>query len=249
VRLGLIQLRIADGESEKNLARAVELVRSAPRRDLILLPELFTTGYGHDTWRDTAAKHTPVAVKQLSALAAEMKTAIAGSMISLNDNGKLVNRLWLLLPDKRMLHYDKTHLFAPMRERELLCAGADSLVEDVGEFRAAFSICFDLRFPEAYRNAAISGANLFCIVSEWPTPRAEALRILARARAIENHAYVALCNRVGGANDGTEFGGGSAIIAPDGAVLADAGSQPEAVVSAELDANACRKLREAIGTF
>jgi predicted amidohydrolase len=249
VRLGLIQLRIADGEPDKNLNRAVELVRAAPQCDLILLPELFTTGYVHETWRDAAARHTPGAVKRLSTLATELRIGIAGSMISLNDGGKLVNRLWLLLPDKRTLHYDKAHLFAPMRECELLCAGTASLTEDIGEFHAAFTICFDLRFPEAYRNAAISGANLLCVVSEWPSPRAEALRILARARAIENHAYLAVCNRVGRANDGTEFGGGSAIIAPDGAILADAGAEEDAVVSAKLDASACRKLREAIGTF
>jgi predicted amidohydrolase len=249
VRIELIQLRIADGEPETNLDRAIQRMRGAPRCDLILLPELFTTGYAHDTWQGAAAKHTPSAVKRLSALAIELKMAIAGSMISLNDGGKLVNRLWLVLPDQRTRHYDKAHLFGPMRERELLCAGTDSLAEDFGDFRAAFSICFDLRFPEVYRNAAIRGSNLFCIVSEWPAPRAEALRVLARARAIENHAYLAVCNRVGVAKDGTEFGGASVVLAPDGAVLADAGTQPDALISAELDASDCRKLREAIGAF
>jgi len=249
VRLGLIQLRITDGEPEINLDRAVQLVRSAPRCDLILLPELFTTGYAHDTWPDTASKHTPSALKRLRALGAELNISLAGSMISLNNSGKLVNRFWLMLPDQRIAHYDKAHLFAPMRERELLCAGTDSLVEDFGEFHAAFSICFDLRFPEAYREAAINGANLFCIVAEWPAPRAEALRTLSRARAIENHAYLVVCNRVGLATDGTEFDGGSAIIAPDGTVLADADTAEDVTISAELDAKACRKLREAIGTF
>ena len=107
----------------------------------------------------------------------------------------------------------------------------------------------DIEMLQDLITAAINGANLFCIVAEWPAPRAEALRTLSRARAIENHAYLVVCNRVGLATDGTEFDGGSAIIAPDGTVLADADTAEDVTISAELDAKACRKLREAIGTF
>jgi predicted amidohydrolase len=242
-------MQIADGEPEANLQRAIRLVEASPASDLILLPELFTTGYAHETWGETAAKHTPAALERLSQSASNKRTALAGSVVSTNQDGKLVNRLWLLLPDGRRPHYDKQHLFAPMREQELLCAGTTPLIENLIEFRATFSICFDLRFPEMYREAAIAGANLMCVVSEWPTPRAEALRILAKARAVENHAYVALCNRVGVAKDGTEFSGGSAIISPDGSILADAADQADAIISAEIDSATCAKLRDAVGTF
>jgi predicted amidohydrolase len=80
-------------------------------------------------------------------------------------------------------------------------------------------------------------------VAEWPHPRGETLRLLARARAAENQAWLALCNRAGPARDGTVFCGGSCVIAPDGTVVADAGDAPDAVVVAEVDVSAAHRAR------
>jgi predicted amidohydrolase len=144
----------------------------------------------------------------------------------------LVNRFWLFFPDGRPpVSYDKGHLFAPMREDRYLVPGDRRVCAPLDGWTAGLSLCFDLRFPEMYRLAAVSGVDLFLVASEWPAQRAAALRTLATARAIENQAYLALVNRIGRADtDGTMFGGGSMLVAPDGTIVADAGTTAEGVV-------------------
>ena len=243
LRVALVQLAIRDGEPEANLEHATASIRSADSADLYVLPELWTTGYAHDTWARVADRETPAIVESLAGLAAERGAYIAGSMISRDERGALVNRLWLVPPTGAApIHYDKGHLFAPMGEDRYLSPGDRRVVAPICGWRAGLSICFDLRFPEMYRADALDRAELFLVVSEWPAVRAEAQRVLARARAIENQTFVVLCNRVGTATDGTRFDGGSIVVAPDGTVMADAGGD-EGVVHATLDAEAIRAVR------
>jgi len=243
LRVALVQLTVHDGEPATNLERATASIRAAAPADLYVLPELWTTGYAHGTWARVADRETPAIVEALAALAAERGAFIAGSMVSRDERGALVNRLWLVPPTGAApVHYDKGHLFAPMGEPRHLSPGSRRVVAPLGGWRAGLSICFDLRFPEMYRADALDGAELFLIVSAWPAARAEAQRVLARARAIENQAFVVLCNRVGTAADGTRFDGGSIIVAPDGSIAADAGDI-EGVARATLDAAAIRALR------
>jgi predicted amidohydrolase len=238
LRVGLVQMEIADGRAQSNLERAVALIRGAPEADLYLLPELWSTGYAHATWRSSAETDTPALCEALQRLSTERGARIAGSMISLDEEGQLVNRLWLFAPDSRApTTYDKGHLFSPLQEDRYLAAGTRRVRVAIDGWTAALSICFDLRFPEMYRRDALEGANLFLVVAEWPAVRASALRVLARARAIENDAFLALCNRPGVAADGLAFGGGSAVFAPDGSVIADAGAG-EGVSIGILDAGA-----------
>jgi omega-amidase len=243
MRIAAVQMRIADGEPCANLRRARELLDGAGHAELFVLPELWTTGYAHDTWSRVARDETPEICEALRALAAERGAFLAGSMITLLPGGGLGNRMWVFAPDgAEPVFYDKGHLFAPMREPEHLTAGTRRVRSRVGDLVAAYSLCFDLRFPEMYRKDALEGAELFVVASEWPHPREEVLRTLARARAIENQAYLVLANRLGTAADGTSFRGGSMIVGPDGRILADAG-ETEGVVSAEADPGALRALR------
>jgi predicted amidohydrolase len=243
LRVALVQLAIRDGQPAVNLERATASIRSAGPADLYVLPELWTTGYAHDTWARVADRETPAIVEALRALAAECGAYIAGSMISRDERGALVNRLWLVPPTGAApVHYDKGHLIALMGEDRYLSPGDRRVVTPLGGWRAGLSICFDLRFPEMYRADALDGAELFVVVSEWPAARAEAQRVLARARAIENQAFVVLCNRVGTAADGTRFDGGSVVVAPDGKIMADAGGD-EGVARATLDVGAIHAVR------
>ena len=231
LRIGLVQMEIADGRPLENLERAVGLIRAAPPAGLYLLPELWSTGYAHATWRTSAATQTPALCDALQRLATERGACIAGSMISCNDTGRLTNRLWLFAPDGgRPTTYDKGHLFPPLQEDRYLAAGERRVQVAIAGWTAALSICFDLRFPEMYRRDALDGAELFLVVAEWPATRASALRVLARARAIENHAFLALCNRPGTAADGLVFGGGSALFAPDGSLVVEANGDEDVVV-------------------
>ncbi len=258
LRVALVQLAVADGDPADNLARAGALVRGAPPADLYLLPELFTTGYAHDAWARVAREDTPGAVDALRRLADERGAWVGGSMIAEADGGGLANRFFLAAPGDAgrgapLVRYDKAHLFPPMGEPGRLTGGTERVRACVGRGAgaadAALSICFDLRFPEQYRLDAVSGATLFACVAEWPHPRGETLRLLARARAAENQAWLALCNRVGPAADGTVFCGGSCVIAPDGTVVADAGEAVDAVVVAEVDVGAAHGARAAFAVL
>ncbi len=247
LRIALVQLEITDGDGPANLARAQGVLRNAPAADLYLLPELWTSGYAHGSWERQAHTFTAQVLDTLAALARERSAWIGGSLIS-PSGARLANRFWLLPPDGEPVTYDKAHLFAPMGEPGRLEAGAGRVRASINGWTAALSICYDLRFPEMYRLDALDGATLFLVPAEWPAVRAETLRVLARARAIENQAYVALCNRVGRAADGTVFGGGSAVIAPDGTVVAEAGATATVVV-ATLDAAAVAAARAHLPVF
>jgi omega-amidase len=223
VRVALVQCSVDPAGPEVNRARAFTLLDAAPGADLYLLPELWSTGYYHDQWQDAAARSTPAIVDALSAWAIERNATVGGSLISLRDDGTLANRYWWLGSDGTRRWYDKVHLFAPLREVELLSAGDKPGRQRVHDWEVGQSTCYDLRFPEQYRRDALAGAGLFAVVSAWPDPRSEALRTLARARAIENQAWLALCNRPGPGEQGSMYCGGSMIVAPDGEIVCDAG--------------------------
>jgi len=226
LRVALVQMDIEDGVVERNLTRAGDLIDAHPGAQLYLLPELWSSGYVHDQWPVLAKDTTPGVLESLRRIAKRHGATIGGTLISLNDHAQLVNRFWLVGEEGVLGCYDKAHLFAPMDEPKHLTPGSRRQRLPVGEWTAALSICYDLRFPEMYRLDAVDGANLFLVPSEWPAERAEAMRALAVARAIENQAYLALTNRVGVARDGTRFGGGSLIAGPGGEIVAAAGDQP-----------------------
>lgn len=244
-RVALVQMEIADGDPARNVAQARQMIAGHAGADLYLLPELWTTGYVHAEW-PALAKKTPDVLKELGRIAGDRQAVIGGTLISGNTDGRLVNRFWLVGKDGVMGCYDKAHLFPPMGEPAHLAPGTSRSRVQIGPWTAALSICYDLRFPEMYRRDAVDGADLFLVPSEWPAERAGAMQALAVARAIENQAYLALTNRVGVASDGTRFGGGSMIVAPDGEILTSPGTQAGvAVGTLELDRIAAARGREA----
>ena len=237
MRIALVQMAVADGNVAANVARAEGFVReaAASRPDVILLPELWTTGYAHDAWPGAADGETAGVARTLAAWSDELGVTIGGSMITRRADGALANQFTLTAPGGGTpVTYDKCHRFGPMRESELLGAGAGRVHAEMGDAQVALSICYDLRFPSMYRASAHAGARVFLVVSAWPKPRCVPLRTLAMARAIENQSFLALCNRVGAGADGTEFCGGSCIVSPVGELLLDLGGE-EGVGVAEVD--------------
>jgi predicted amidohydrolase len=241
-KVAVIQMAVDDGDWQANLRRAVSAIESAPEADIYLLPELWTSGYLYDAWRGIAQDATPRVVETLSGLARKRGAAIGGTMISLNETGNLVNRLWYISPDDTVC-YDKMHLFPPLNEPSLLSPGRERVVTETAGIRLALSICFDLRFPTMYRRDALDGAQAFVVPSEWPASRADALRTFCRARAMENQAYLILCNRTGVASDGLAFSGGSAVISPTGEILGELADE-EGVITAEIDGRVVDELRQ-----
>ncbi len=235
MRMALVQMAIEDGDAPRNLRRADELISGASPADVYVLPELWTTGYAHEAWNRVGKDETRRICAHLQQRSRDLRAWVAGSMITRRSDGSLVNRLWLFGPeDTDPIYYDKGHLFGPMGEKKYLVPGTSRVRHPLGEWTVALSICFDLRFPEMYRRDAVDGADLFVVVAEWPHPRCEVLQTLVRARAVENQAYLALCNRIGSARDGTRFCGGSVIVGPDGRIVVDAG-QEEGVYIGEVE--------------
>ncbi|HYK09570.1 MAG TPA: nitrilase-related carbon-nitrogen hydrolase [Gemmatimonadales bacterium] len=228
LRVALVQMEIADGDLDRNVAQAEQMVSRHASVQLYLLPELWTSGYVHAQW-PALAKRTPDVLKALTGVARRQQAVIGGTLISENGSGGLSNRFWLVGTDGVLGCYDKAHLFAPMGEPAHLVPGNTRSRVPLASWTAALSICYDLRFPEMYRMDAVDGADLFLVPSEWPAERAGAMHALAMARAIENQSYLVLTNRVGVASDGTSFGGGSMIVAPDGTLIASAGAEPGVV--------------------
>ncbi|RIL00833.1 MAG: carbon-nitrogen hydrolase, partial [Proteobacteria bacterium] len=133
------------------------------------------------------------------------------------------NTLRIFGPAGHLGDYSKIHLFGYGGESESYTAGNSTLTLPLGEIGASFFICYDLRFP-AYFSKAAPQTHLYVVVANWPKARLSHFLALARARAIENQAYVAAVNRVGNGG-GLEYTGGSTVFTPKGEVLAELGDE------------------------
>lgn len=203
--------------------------------DLYVLPEMWNTGFCTDP--QDKAINEPEARLLMSRLATEAHVAVAGSMAVKKDSGQYLNRFYFAMPDGRVCHYDKHHLFTVAKEDRAFVAGQQRTVVEYMGVRLMLLVCYDLRFPVWSR----CNEDYDCIlyVANWPTLRIEPMRTLLKARAIENQCYVVGSNRVGGL-----FGGRSAIIAPDGTVIKEASADSAETISAELDMTVLAKLRK-----
>jgi predicted amidohydrolase len=137
--------------------------------------------------------------------------------------------------------YQKVHPFSYGKEGEHFTGGDRIILRRVGDAIVCPLICYDLRFPELFRIAAMHGAEVFTIGANWPRERQLHWQTLLRARAIENQAYVVGVNRVGD-DPKFSYAGGSMIISPTGQIIAEAGDV-ETVLTAELDMHALRAWR------
>jgi omega-amidase len=233
LRIAAAQLEITLGQPESNISRARGLLAEAKQQgaEIVVLPELWTTGY--DLERAAALAIDLTSDNEISKLAREFGVYLCGSVLEKSD-GKFFNAFTIYSPAGELLAaYRKLHLFAPLREPTFLTAGDEPVTIELPWGKSGLAICYDLRFPELFRSYAVAGARLMLVCAEWPHPRLEHWRTLLRARAIENQAYVVACNAVGRANE-TVFFGHSMIINPWGEVLAEA-DEAETILSAELD--------------
>ncbi len=145
---------------------------------------------------------------------------------------------------KEIARYTKIHPFTLGAEAVHYSAGEKPVVFSCGEFQVAPFICYDLRFPEIFRNAVQRGAQLYTVIASWPQTRIEHWIALLRARAIENQAYVVGVNRCG-VDPKLTYNGRSLIIAPGGEILAEAGNG-ECLISADLNLSSLLEYRSAL---
>jgi predicted amidohydrolase len=238
IEVACVQLGPPQGES---LAERLEQA-SAPAFglsgvDLIVLPELWPTGYfAFDRYRDDAEPLAGAVTRRAAELArATGAHVVAGTFVEAGPDGQLHNTAAIVDPSGELVaSYRKMHVFSHRsREPELIAPGAEPVVAETALGRLGLAICYDLRFPELFRLLADRGAELIVIPSAWPAARAGHWRLLARARALENLAFVVGCNAAG-EDHGTALAGHSVVIDPWGEPVAEAGTEPT-VLRARID--------------
>lgn len=183
--------------------------------DLIVLPEMFSTGFTMNTAvsEERTSGEFP-SVTLLKEEAARLNAAIVGSL-SVNEEGKAYNRLFFVRPSGEVSTYNKRHLFSFAGEHKHYEAGQEQCLVEWRGWNILLNICYDLRFPVWTRNETINGQpkfDLIIYVANWPSVRAEVWKTLLKARAIENVAYVIGVNRIGEDGNGHAYSGDSAIV-------------------------------------
>ncbi len=228
-----------------NHARVCALLDAAdvPLGALVVLPEMFATGFSMNV-AAVAEGDARETTAFLSETARARGVFVLAGLVTKGDDGRGRNEAVLFDPDgQEQARYQKMHPFSFGGEAKHYAPGDHPIVASVGEFALAPFVCYDLRFPEAFRSAARRGAELFIVIANWPTARVAHWIALLIARAIENQAYVVGVNRCG-QDPQLAYPGRSLVIDPQGNVLADAGSG-EGILQADLDRDALLAWRQA----
>lgn len=215
LRIVLLQHDLAWEDKTANQRAFTSLVAdSAEPGSLVVLPELCDVGFTMQAARAAAPSSLPWAQE----LAARHQVWLQAGL-ALREAGQVFNAACVIGPDGAVAAiYRKTFLFSYGTETEHYAAGPGPIVVDIAGWKVAPFICYDLRFPEVWRHAALAGAELFTLSANWPARRHAHWAALVRARAIENQAFVACCNRVGH-DPNLAYDGGSAVIDPLGEAI------------------------------
>ena len=247
--ISLAQIHILLGRPQENLAQGKSLIEEAARggSQLILLPELWTTGYDLSNAHNLSQENRAL-LPEIARLSNECSIAIGGSLM-LEQEGKIYNTFLLYSPGNNdPAAYQKIHLFRLMQEDLWLTPGDHLQTVQAAWGQAGLAICYDLRFPEMFRRYSLEGASLLLLSAEWPLRRIAHWQTLLRARSIENQCFVAAVNCVGEIG-GETFGGSSAIFSPWGETLVEGNSNQPGLLTATLDMAQVEKIRQTIPVF
>ncbi len=242
-----LQLDIAWENKPANYAKVRRLLTDAgPEKDsLVVLPEMFATGFSMNT-EVVAEPYGGPTEQFLAGAAREFGICLVAGVAMRGRDGRARNKALGFSPAGDLLtFYAKMHPFTPGGESEHYAAGEQPVVFRWGDCAVSPFICYDLRFPEIFREAAAAHRpELFTVIASWPEKRIQHWVRLLQARAIENQAYVVGVNRVG-SDPYYSYTGRSVIVDPQGEVLADAG-ETEGCIRAQLDLGGLRKYREGL---
>lgn len=223
LRVGLVQWHTALNDKGYNLAHLEEELQVCKgQADLIVLPELFNSGYSIEAIKQAEPLNLTTQ-KWMIQMSARLQSVIMGSIILLEDN-RLFNACLIVYPNAETLVYKKRHLFSLNWEKELLHTGQENLRFEVNGWKIAPYICYDLRFPEWCRNTEpYYDAAVFC--AAWPKVRIAAWQLLLAARAIENQAFVIGVNQLMLNNPEGELPGNSLAYDFTGKTIAELKSE------------------------
>jgi predicted amidohydrolase len=238
LNITIVQPDIIWEDPHVNLERYTEMLAPVERTDIIVLPEMFTTGFSMQPEKLKESMDGS-SVRWMKKLAREKESVITGSLI-IEDAGKVFNRLVWVFPDEKIKTYDKRHLFTMGEENEHYSAGTEKLIVEYKSWRFCPLICYDLRFPVWSRNT--ENYDVLLYVANWPAVRHDVWRTLLQARAIENQSYCIGVNRIGKDGSGIEHNGDSCMI--DARGNAKFMGSKEQVTSFEISLDELKKFRE-----
>ena len=239
LRVSLVQTDLVWEDPAANCAHLEEkLVVLAGLSDVVILPEMFATGFsmtaaGAEIGKGPALQWMQVQANRLGAL-------MVGSL-KIKQQYSFYNRLYAVHPDGTYASYDKRHLFRMGGEHEFYQAGDQQVIVTYKGWKLAIFVCYDLRFPVWSRNVGLA-YDAAIYVANWPAPRAKAWRTLLQARAIENLAYVVGVNRVGKDANDLAYAGDSLLVDFKGDLQLDLQAD-EQILTSELSREALTEFR------
>lgn len=241
MRISIVQYDITWEDKEANFGRIEEILKGRlADPDIIVLPEMFTTGFSMNTG-PLAEPSGSVTSAWMKGLASSLDAGVCGSYI-VREGNLFFNRWIFVTPEGEIHTYDKRHLFSMGGEDNVFTAGRERVVFSFRGIRIFPVICYDLRFPVWSRNR--NEYDLLVCSANWPAQRMTVWNTLLKARAIENQCYVVGSNRVGKDGAGIGYAGGSMICGPAGELLAETLPDREGLVEAEPDLSELRDFRK-----
>ncbi|MNZ93579.1 2-oxoglutaramate amidase [compost metagenome] len=251
-QIALIQGDIKLGDPTRNQAHLKNRMEIAAaghvKPDVIVLPEMWNTGYALDKIHEIADPDGDETRRWVADFAkCHGIHVIAGSIAELRDKQVFNTMRVFSNTGLEVASYSKIHLFRLMEEEKYLAPGEEIVSFELDAVKAGASICYDIRFPELARSLSLQGAKVLFVSAEWPHPRLHHWRTLLMARAIENQMYVVACNRTGiSGND--SFFGHSMIIDPWGEIIAE-GGEDEEIITGTIDLSLVDEVRSRIPVF
>ncbi len=248
LKVSIVQTKQFWEDKQANLAHLDEVLSQIGETDLIVLPEMFNTGFSMNPSKLAEEMTDSKSLNWLKEQAAQNSAAIYTSFI-VKENDHFFNRGIFMLPSGEFFKYDKRQLFSLAGEDGVFSGGKERVVVQYKGWKILLQICYDLRFPEIQRNQLDAAQNpeydLMLTVANWPKSRSLHWKTLLTARAIENQCYVVGANRVGTDGKGLEYSGDSAIVDALGNKTSSKEGQDE-VLSSELNKEKLIQIRTQI---
>ncbi|MBN2668487.1 MAG: amidohydrolase [Bacteroidales bacterium] len=237
----LVQTDLVWENKKSNLNSISDRLNQIQKTDLIILPEMFATGFSMKPQLLSEPKQGEV-LTQMQNWASTYQSAVLGSVI-VKENNQFFNRAYFVFPDGSFQYYDKRHLFRMANEDRHYASGDQWLIIDYKGWKIRPLVCYDLRFPVWSRQRQEKTYDLLIYVANWPERRSEPWKTLLRARAIENLAYVAGVNRVGNDGNDIQHSGDSALIDYKGDTLFEFAPFAEGIETIEINKNNLNEFR------
>ncbi|MBI5665334.1 MAG: carbon-nitrogen family hydrolase [Nitrospirae bacterium] len=232
MKIALIQLNIAWESKRANFDKAELFVKKASHEkcDIVVFPEMFNTGFSMNVSAVAEDKDGETAAILSNMAQKNNINIIAGYSLKDVDNGK-GNNIAAAYDRKGLLiaSYTKIHPFSFAKEDQYYSAGNTTVIFDIEGMKASIFICYDLRFPEVFRNVAKEVQTIF-VIANWPSSRREHWETLLKARAIENQCFVIGVNRTGKDGNDIQYPGSSFVFDPLGKEICSGNDVDELII-------------------